>query len=164
MRNTEAALKWIVGILHELKIPFEIEGGFAAEFYGSKRQLADIDINVPQEEFDKIVPRVKEYLHFGPGQYQDNNWDLYMMTVKYAGQIIDICALGRIRYFDKQDKKWLDFPADLSSDRVVNFFGVDLPLINEIRLMIIKQQLDRGVDRKDVRAMTDQLKEEWGLD
>ncbi|MDP3696632.1 MAG: hypothetical protein Q8R55_01210, partial [Candidatus Taylorbacteria bacterium] len=90
MRHTEVALKWIVDILRDLKIPFEIDGGLAAEAYGSKRELADIDINVLQEDFYKIVPQVKEYLKFGPGWYKDEHWRLYMITIKYAGQNIDI--------------------------------------------------------------------------
>ena len=161
MRHTETALKWIVNILREFKIPFEIDGGLAAEAYGSNRELADIDINVAQEDFDKIVPQVKEYLKFGPDWYKDEHWRLYMMTIKYAGQNIDISALGKIHFYDKEGEQWKDFPSDMSGTRIMNWLGMDLPFVNEIKLMIYKQKLGRGVDRKDVHAMTNQLKEEW---
>lgn len=161
MRHTETALKWIVGILRNLKIPFEIDGGLAAEAYGSERELADIDINVSREDFDKIVPLVKEYLKFGPDWYKDEHWNIYMMTIKYAGQNIDISALGRVHFYDKEKKEWQDFPSDMSGTRIINLMGMELPFINEMKLMIYKQKLGRGVDLKDVHAMTDQLKEGW---
>ncbi len=157
MRNTHAAVVWIVSILQELNIPFEIDGGLAAHIYGAARELADIDINVPQERFEELVPHIREYLHFGPSQYKDEHWDLYMMTVNYAGQNIDISALGNMRYYDHETNEWKDFPSDMSDVRNMAYDNMDLPFVNEIKLMIYKQQLGRGVDRKDVRMMEDQL-------
>ncbi|MBI3572466.1 hypothetical protein HY091_02975 [Candidatus Kaiserbacteria bacterium] len=157
MRHTETALRWIVGILNELQIPFEIDGGLAAELYGSPRELADIDINVPQENFEKIVPRVREYLTFGPGWYRDEHWECYMMTMKYVGQNIDVSALGHMRYFDKNAGAFVDFPADLSAARVMEYDGMSLPFINEKTLLRYKALIGRGVDRKDVRAMEREL-------
>ena len=161
MRNTEEALIWVVSILKELNVSFEIDGGLAAEAYGSKRELADIDINVLSEDFDRIVPKVKEYIKFGPAWYQDEHWKLYMMTLKYAGQNIDIGALGGMKFFDKKAKEWKNADADLSACRIINYMGMDLPFVNEIKLMIYKEELARGVDKKDVQAMEDQLKREW---
>lgn len=117
MRHTETALKWIVGILNELNIPFEIDGGMAAEVYGAKRELADIDINVSEEGFYKIVPLVKEYIHFGPKWFRDDHWELLMMTIKYAGQNIDISPVEQMKYFDENSKQWINFPSDFSEVR-----------------------------------------------
>ena len=161
MRNTHAALVWIVGLLHDLKIPFEIDGGFAAAFYGSKRELADIDINVPAERLGEITERVKDYLTFGPDWYRDEQWDLYMISLNYAGQNIDIGALGQMKYYDKGEDKWKEISSDMNDCRTVEYEGMNLPLVNEIKLMIYKQGLQRGVDKKDLHSMTDQLKNEW---
>ena len=160
MRHTETALRWIVEILRGAGIPFEIDGGMAAEAYGAGRELADIDINVPEDDFDKVVPLVREYLHFGPKWYRDDHWEILMMTVKYAGQNIDIGALGQMRYFDAEAKRWAEFPVDLSEVRMLDWMGMKLPFINEVKLMIYKQQLGRGVDRKDVHAMVERLEEQ----
>ena len=161
MRNTHAALVWIIGLLNDLKIPFEIDGGFAAEFYGSKRELADIDINVPAERLSEIVPCVKDYLTFGPDWYRDEQWDLYMISLNYAGQNIDIGALGQMKYYDKGEDKWKEVSSDMEDCRTVEYEGMNLPLVNEIKLMIYKQGLQRGVDKKDLHSMTNQLKNEW---
>ncbi|HEV7449268.1 MAG TPA: hypothetical protein VGP13_01885 [Candidatus Paceibacterota bacterium] len=157
MRHTHTALHWIVGILNELKAPYEIDGGMAAEAYGVNRELADIDINVSEEDFYKIVPKVHEYIHFGPAWYRDEHWELLMMTIKYAGQNIDISPVEQMRYFDHEAGQWVQFPTDLSEVRVMEWDGMQLPFINEVKLMIYKKQINRGVDKKDVTGMLERL-------
>lgn len=161
MRNTKSALHWIVQILQESNIAFEIDGGLAAEMYGSTRELADIDINIHKDDFELVIPKIKEYVTYGPKQYADDHWQLYMATIKYAGQNIDIGAVEGMKYFSKTTQQWKDFPSDLSESRIMNYMGMDLPFINEIKLMLYKNELGRGVDIKDGVDMLNQLKKEW---
>ena len=42
MKDTESSFRWIINILQNNNIPFQIEGGFASRLYGSNRELADI--------------------------------------------------------------------------------------------------------------------------
>lgn len=88
-RDTKRALEWIVGVLRKRQIPFQISGGCAAKIYGSQRELNDIDIDIPRDCFEKIIVDVKPFLIYGPSQYKDGKWDLYLMTLNYAGQEID---------------------------------------------------------------------------
>jgi hypothetical protein len=81
MKNSEKAFKWIIDILEKNKIPFQVSGGLAARAYGSDRELADIDIEVSDDNVRDLVPEVKEYITFGPGFYKDDNWDLLLMTL-----------------------------------------------------------------------------------
>ncbi len=157
MRNTIAALKWIVELLERMHIPFEIDGGLAAKLYGEDRELADIDINIPLKDFHRLVPFLEEYIIYGPAQYKDNNWDLLMASIKYSGQTIDISAFGKTKYFNQKEGKWIDFSEDLSKVRIMEYEGIKVPVINEVKLMIYKTELSRGVDKKDVRGMINNL-------
>ncbi|MFZ3016050.1 MAG: hypothetical protein WA101_03610, partial [Minisyncoccia bacterium] len=74
MKNTEKAFLWIVNILNNKNIPFQISGGFAAKIYGSPRELNDIDIDIPDENFPDIYDGVKQYAIYGPEHYKDAKW------------------------------------------------------------------------------------------
>ncbi|MDB4984631.1 MAG: hypothetical protein JWM20_810 [Patescibacteria group bacterium] len=162
MRNTRAALKWITQVLKEMDIPFEIDGGLAAEIYGTRRELADIDLNIMEADFGKILPIIKPYITFGPEYYKDSHWEMLLVSFEYAGQHVDIGALGTMKYFDKEGKAWFDFHSDLSEVRMMEWEGMMLPVINEMQFLIYKKKLSRGVDRKDVYGMEDALVESFG--
>ncbi len=154
MKNTEAALKMIFSVLGKHAIPFRITGGFAARLYGSTRELADIDIGVPEACFKKIVPNIKNYIIFGPARYQDENWDLYMMTLNYKGQEIDICAVETEKIFDQETKEWKNIPADLVDLPTKKIYGIKIPVMRLEDLMQYKSKLQREVDIEDVRQIT----------
>ena len=52
-KHAPEALKWIVNILKTNKVPFRISGGLAVKIYGSKRDLDDIDIDIPDKAIIK---------------------------------------------------------------------------------------------------------------
>ncbi|MFA5770858.1 MAG: hypothetical protein WC894_05195 [Patescibacteria group bacterium] len=153
MRDTKKALIWITDILKKENIPFEIDGGMAANIYGVKRKLADIDINVPLEHFNKITLHVKEYITYGPLKYKDDHWDDLMMTLKYSEQDIDICALGDMKYYDSINNQWVDMPSDLSNVVFKEYEGVLVPVIDKETLINYKKALNREVDQIDVDYM-----------
>ncbi len=72
-RDTEAAFRWIVGLFKKHQIPFQIAGGFAARAYGVQRELHDIDFDIPEADFEKILPEVRPYIIHGPTQYKDDH-------------------------------------------------------------------------------------------
>ncbi len=152
MRDTEAALKWIVEILNKHKIPFQIAGGFAAIIYGSLRELADIDIDVPKYCYDKILHEVKDYIVFPPQKYKDENWNLELMTLKFKGQNIDISSEAKI--FDKRENQWVDLKTDFSNSDYMEIYNITVPVIRKKDLIEYKNKLLREVDKKDVEALT----------
>lgn len=152
-KNTEAAFKWIVGLLKKHPIPFQISGGFAARLYGSMRELADIDIGIPDNSFDDIYEEVKPYIIYGPEHYLDDEWDLKLMTLKYENQKIDIAGRDNIKIFDKSNKVWIPAHRDLtvSVDREV--YGVVVPVIPKEALIAYKKKIMRYVDIADIQAL-----------
>jgi hypothetical protein len=147
-----AGLIWITNILTREQIPFQVTGGLAAKIYGSPRQLADIDIEIPNEKMDILVPLVDGYIKFGPEHYQDEHWDILLMTLSYHGQNIDISGT-RGKVFDKNMQQWIQMDTDLSRAIPREAWGVTVPVVPKEDLIAYKEILARDVDREDVRAI-----------
>lgn len=153
MKNTEAALLWIVSILQKHDIPFQIGGGFAARVYGSQREIADIDIAIPEKKFEILLPDIKEYLIAGPEHYIDKEWDLQLMTVSYGGQEIEFAGAYEKKFFDREKQEWVMFPSDFSSSEYREVYGIKVPLMEKQKLIKYKKMLAREVDLEDVRGL-----------
>lgn len=152
-RDTEKAFHWIIGLLEKNHIPFQISGGFAARVYGVIRELADIDIGIPDADFDSIISDVTPYLVHGPEHYVDEEWDLKLMTLCYEGQTIDIAGRDTIKIFDKGNKKWVPAHRDLTISESKEVYGRMVPLIPKDRLIAYKKKINRDVDKEDVRQL-----------
>lgn len=152
-RNTEGAFKWIVGLLHKHSIPFQISGGFAARLYGSTRELADIDIGIPDNRFEELYPDIQEYLIYGPAHYLDDEWDLKLMTLKFEGQKIDIAGRDEIKIFDKANKVWVPAHRDLTVSEDREVYGIMVPVIPKEALIAYKKKIMREVDVLDIQVL-----------
>lgn len=153
MKKTEFALKWIVEILNKNNIPFQITGGFAANLHGTKRELADIDIEISEKSFDIIFPFVKDFVIYGPQNYKDENWDLMLMTLVYENQEIDISSTS-CRYFNKTVLLWENSTVDLSKAVMKEVYGIYVPIIQITDLISYKSKIARDVDISDVKELS----------
>ncbi len=149
VRHTEKAFKWIISLLQARKIPFVIFGGLAAKGYGAGRSLADIDIAIPEERFGEIYYNYIKYAFWGPDTYKDENWDIFLVSLEYEGQEIDLCAT-RYKIFDKRLGKWVSKERDLGLFNTVEFYGLHVPVIAKSSLFEEKLQLGRKADKEDV--------------
>lgn len=153
MRNTKKALVWITNILQKYDIPFQITGGLAVRIYGSARKLADIDIDIPEEGFKKIQDDVSPYIIFGPGKYKNKHWDLFLMTLNYNGQEIDLCGTNKTKMYNMKDKVWVKQNIDLSKSTHTNIYGLYLPIVSRDELLAYKKIVARDVDLLDSKFL-----------
>ncbi|MFH2136242.1 MAG: hypothetical protein ABII19_01205 [Patescibacteria group bacterium] len=154
MKNTEEALRWIVGILEKHKIPFQITGGFAAKIYGSKRPLNDIDIDIFDKDFSKIAGDAQEFIIYGPAHYIDERWDCILMTLNFNGQKIDISGASSMRICDDRTGEWKDMPADLSKAVSKEIYGRTIPVIPPEDLIDYKSMLAGEHQKEDIMAVS----------
>lgn len=158
MKNTLAAFLWIVNILKRHKVPYQITGGFAAKIYGSKRKLADIDIEIPEEKFDDaydaVYKDVKKFIIFAPKRYKKEGFDVFLMTLKYKGQLIDICGTRTDKLFDKKKGKMIRAPVDLKKFTRKEVFGKNIKVVPRKELIKYKSKLQRRVDKIDIKQIT----------
>lgn len=152
-RYTAEAFAWILRILQEHNIPFQIAGGLAARAYGSLRELADIDLGIPNDRFADILPEIQKYLTYGPARYVDQEWDLDLMVLTYRGQDIDIAGETTIRWFDSIDKTWVTGRCDFSRFEIREVLGQLVPMMPKDMLISHKKRLAREVDLEDVRFL-----------
>lgn len=152
-KDTEGAFKWIIGMIQKHNIPFQIKGGFASRLYGVNRELADIDISIPEDRFDELVPDIKEYIKSGPEQYLDEEWDLKLITIKYKGQYIDIAGAFEKKNFDKTNKVWVNTPSNFSNSVYMNVYGMEVPIIAKEDLIAYKKLILRDVDIVDIKEL-----------
>ncbi|OGH73741.1 MAG: hypothetical protein A3C90_01675 [Candidatus Magasanikbacteria bacterium RIFCSPHIGHO2_02_FULL_51_14] len=152
MNNTEKAFHWIVEILRKCDVPFQVTGGLAARVYGSERPLADIDIDIPEERFEDILPDVQEHITFGPDRFTDENWDLRLLRLNYEGQQIDICG-DNMKIRSARTEKWEDCRTNFLASENHDVYGTLVPVITKEDLIDYKRVLDRPVDREDVAAI-----------
>ncbi len=152
MKDTEAAFRWIISILEAKKLPYQIDGGFAARLYGSKRELADIDINIREEDFEQVIPEVREFIIYGPERFVDDTWDVNMMTLEYDGQAIDIS--GEATIFDETKQQWEHVKTDFADSVMMTAYGMKVPVIRKEALIAYKTKLGRVVDIEDVKALS----------
>ncbi len=152
-KNTEKAFKWIIGLLQKNKIPFQLSGGFAARIYGSSRHLYDIDIEIPDQYFDVLLPLVKEYAIYGPQRYIDDAFDILLMTLKCEGQEIDISGCETDKLYNHNTKRWEPGKTKINDVIEKEFCGISVPVVKWQNLVAYKKKVGRPIDLKDVEAI-----------
>ena len=155
--TTLNALFWIIEILNRHKINYQISGGFAGKIFGSKRELNDIDIDISEKDFKKILPEISSYITYGPDHYLDDKWDLTLITINYKGQEIDISDSDNIKISNKDRTKWIHFPTDFSKALTMNLNGLNIKVINPNNFLQYKKELDGEHQIEDIKAVKDFL-------
>jgi len=153
--KTLEALKWIVGILNKLEVPYRIGGGFAAHIYGSSRPINDIDISLPGRFFDAIVSETKDYITAGPKHYSNEKWDCDTLSLSYHGQDIDLTDVDTLRMSNKAKTEWVS-PKEkyyVHDPVIKNIVGIDVALFDPRDLIAYKKELDGDHQTIDIDAV-----------
>src|SRR3990167_1274235 len=133
MKGNEEVVKksllWIVEIFKKHQVSFQVAGGLAVQAYGSNRKLIDIDLDIPEQDFEKIKPDVLPFITFGPARFRDKNWDLFLMTLNYYGQKIDLSGAYEAKIYNRQTNIWEKLNTYFSRANYINIYGLSLPII-----------------------------------
>ena len=147
------AAQWIVGVLRERRIPFQICGGRAAQGYGAERELKDIDLFVPGEHFADVVQAGQAFISKPAGRYCEEGWDLTYVQFKQAGIKVEVGSAEGVRLFDAASGTWVSLPIDFTRYHTASLLGQTLPLMLKDDLIHYKSVLSRPVDIEDIRAI-----------
>lgn len=148
------ALEWVSGILDRAQVQYRITGGLAAQAYGSDRPLNDIDIDVDENNFNKIIPLVTGHIVVGPERVSDGHWDLDLLTLKFENQSIDLGGIKNTLCFSAETQSWSKVEANLNEFERISISGKTFPFIPRSELLAYKALLARNVDVLDVANLT----------
>ncbi|MFG6178910.1 hypothetical protein ACGTN6_16870 [Halomonas sp. THAF12] len=151
------AAQWIVGLLSDRRIPFQVCGGLAAKGYGAERDLNDIDLFVPGEYFATVVRCGREYVSKAAAHRQEEGWDLTYVQFKYKGIKVEVGNADGAWIFDAGAETWVPLNIDFSRSRIVSVMGIELPLMTREDLVRYKSLLSRAVDLEDIRAISESM-------
>jgi hypothetical protein len=153
MKDPKRAFDWITTLLDELGCPYVVVGGLAANVFGGRRPLYDIDLDVHKSALPKIADRAKLYVTFGPARYQDAHFDIELLSLRYAEQDIDLTAGEDVLLFDSRVGRWCEVPTDFSVGEHHEVLGKRVPVMGRAALIEYKRMLSRDTDLEDVAAM-----------
>jgi len=148
--KVEQALRFIVDKLNAASMLYQLTGGLAARLYGAKRAVNDIDFDIYEEDFDKILPLVRDLVVYGPADYEDNRWKIKRMTLDYHGQKIDFSGARYQRIFDDKTQAWVDSPADFSRSVKLKVGKREVDVIDPADLIDYKQYLSGEHQTEDI--------------
>ncbi|MEF2175958.1 MAG: hypothetical protein V3575_05775 [Candidatus Absconditabacteria bacterium] len=147
------ALNWIVKILENNNIQYQITGGFATNVYGSDRKTYDIDIDIKEDDFENLLPYVQKHLIYGPNIYTDEKWSLKLMSIEYKGQLIDIGGAYETKIYNKIKSQRESLKVDLSKSQTIEYHGLKISVIMPTQLLNYKSKLGRNVDLIDIEFL-----------
>jgi len=149
-----SAAQWIVGLLSDKNIPFQICGGLAARAYGSHRELNDIDLFVPGEFFPVVVEAGRDFVSKPAAQRQEEGWDLTYVQFQYEGVKVEVGNADDVSIYDSVNHVWIPMNIDFSRYVTAHLLGLDLPVMLKDDLIHYKLILSRPVDIEDIRAIS----------
>ena len=155
------ALKWIVTILHDNKIPYRIGGGLAAHIYGSDRPVNDIDISLSGKYFPVIIPLVKDYISAGPKYYENEKWKCTTLSLTYNNREIDLTDSDTLLMSTLDGNDWIENKSIYSKcpDLVMNVNNIDVCLMHPRVLVEYKQELVGEHQKHDINFLLKYIKD-----
>ncbi len=150
MKNSPAALKWIVEELERRSIPFALVGGAASNAFGTTRPLNDIDIDVPAACLPALAKELEPFKTFGPERSTSECFDCDVLGFLFQGQEIELSGADTFRIKNVVTGEWLPWPTDLSAVERCVFFGLTVPVMNRKALIAYKRLAGRDTDLMDV--------------
>lgn len=148
-----AALRWIVDLLRRHGIPFQVVGGLAARAWGATRPLVDLDLYVPRQGAERILPEIADRITRPLGPVDGEHWRMDFLQLEHGGIQVELGVAEdawfrnrATRTFERQE---VDF--DRGVERRV--LGLPVPVMPLEELVAYKRKLDRAVDRRDLAEL-----------
>ncbi|USD67077.1 MazG-related protein [Vibrio sp. SCSIO 43136] len=152
--NLKLALTWLVELLNDSQVPYQIVGGTAASIHGGERPVEDIDLYIHRDDYQKIAGVITPYLSKPMRHSLEAGWDVEYCQLIYSEQKIEIGLAPGTRIFHRQTRQWLPLEIDFGSSEQRNYLGVEVSVMPVAALVEYKAALDRPMDRIDIEEIS----------
>lgn len=142
----------LVSSLNKNNIPFQVSGGLAAIFYGSDRDLYDIDIDIYKKDIPKIRKLFKSHIIKDYYNLVDEQFDIWLLTLMIDGVLVDISQVEEAHVFQKDGTK-TKMDSDISQAKYMEYDGLQIPVQDKEKLIAYKKIIGRKTDLMDIRNM-----------
>jgi hypothetical protein len=150
------ALSWIVTLLNDHQVQYQIVGGLAAQAYGARRPLVDVDLYMAFDQAQAALETMKPYLTRPPAPHRSAAWDLVFLALEYEGMLIEIGdSATDPRFYNRVDQRWEAQLIDYTASQIVTLYGVEVAVMPKTELLRYKAMLDREVDHLDLQQIAD---------
>lgn len=147
------ALSWLVGLLRDLKVQYQVVGGLAARAHGATRALVDIDLYVPDSALATLGVAAEPWVKRPATHHVDQHWDLTFMSLVRDGWTIEIAASDSAFVWDGPNGRWVSAGIDFEAGEVLEMEGIQIRVMPKDQLVAYKKGLGRGVDRMDLEEL-----------
>ncbi len=145
-------LKFLVTTLEQNEIKYQVTGGLAGNVYGSNWRLHDIDLEVLQKKFQRVVILFKDFTVFGPSRFVDEEFDLMLLRLLVQGVEVDINQVEDAFGFTPEGIRF-SFDTNLDRARQIEFFGLSLFLQPLEDLIAYNKLLERTAALRDLMSL-----------
>ncbi len=150
------ALAWIIELAGIANVPIQFCGGLAANCYGSRRELNDIDLFVPAAGFREIVKLGEQAISKPAHVYKEESegWNLEYVQFTYKGIKVEVGNARGAQIYDATTSSWVLLKIDFSKSVSKSIYGLEVPVMPCDELIAYKQKLSRKVDLEDIRSIS----------
>ncbi len=142
------AAKFLIGFLHEHKVPYQFTGGFAGNVYGSQWPLQDIDLEISKANFELVAYLLRQYVVAPTAFYQDDEFQLILLRLAIGGVSVDINQVENQQIC--VNGQWQDNSVDLKKATILLWQGLKIYVQPLDSLIAYKKLLGRSADVADL--------------
>lgn len=152
-KKQREVLKKVTTLLEENNIPFQITGGLAALAYGARRPLYDIDLEVHKADVPRVQKLFREYITEDYYHLQDENFDMYLLTMVIEGVPIDV-GQAENNYYSKGGCEKVRLDSHIDKAVLMDIDGLKLPVQDKEELIAYKSLMPRQADLQDIAQIS----------
>lgn len=146
------ALSLLITTFETHAVAFQITGGLAGNFHGSRWPLHDLDLEVDAPLAD-IAALLADFVTSPPARYQDSEFDLELLQLEIGGVPVDISSVRDYYVFSSGAR--IGIETDLRRAVVIAWDGRSVPVQPLDELIRYKRLLERWPDVADLEALAD---------